>query len=362
VTEVAVIGAGNGGLAAAADLARRGHEVRLFNRSAHPIDAVLAQGGIRTSGAIGDGIVPIRTATTSLSAAVKDADVVVVVLPATAHADVAGSLASLTGGRIPLILNPGHMCGSLHVRRIFGRAGADVNIAEFGTLTYICRSTGPGEVGVYLRACDIPFAVVPPDDDLAKLVDELFPGGRRVASPLEAWFWDVNMILHPPGMVLGAARIEAAEGDFAYYAEGLTPSVAAVMRALDDERIEVANAFGVETPRIEEAMAVLGTAHPGHARNGDLAAAVSRGTANASIRAPSSLDHRYLHEDVPFGLVPLATLGRIAGVSTPVADALVSLAEAITARAYRDEGLNERVLELEGATTTMVVSVSGGGP
>src|SRR5262245_5831681 len=44
---VAVLGAGNGGLALAAWLARRGHSVVLWNRSAGPVAAVRENAGIR---------------------------------------------------------------------------------------------------------------------------------------------------------------------------------------------------------------------------------------------------------------------------------------------------------------------------
>ncbi|MGH2734911.1 MAG: NAD(P)-binding domain-containing protein, partial [Actinomycetota bacterium] len=115
MTKVAVLGAGNGGLAAAADLARRGHTVRLFNRSPGPIRAVEAAGGIRASGALEDGLAPIQTATTSLEQAVKGADAIVIVLPAVAHADVAVALAGCMEQDVPVILNPGQMCGSLHL-------------------------------------------------------------------------------------------------------------------------------------------------------------------------------------------------------------------------------------------------------
>ena len=360
MTDVAVVGAGNGGLAAAADLALNGHGVRLFNRSAGPIDAIRNNGGIRAHGVLGDRVVAIERATTSLADAVANVSAIVIVLPTTAHSSIAYELADQTAGKIPLILNPGHMCGSLHVRRIFERGGKHVHIAEFGTLTYVSRSAAPGEVNVFMRAREIPFATVPSDDDLAALVEKLFPGSRRVPLPLEAWFWDVNMILHPPGMILGAARIEATNGDFAYYAEGTTPSVAAVMRALDEERRNVALSYGVEVPPLEETMAVLGTADGDRAHAGDLAGAVSKGSANATIRAPHSLDHRYLHEDIAFGLVPLTALGRIAGVHTPVADALISLAEIIAGRSYREEGLNQRVLGLEGATREGVIAAAKG--
>lgn len=359
MTDVAVLGAGSGGLAAAADLSRRGHGVRLYNRSEGALQTIRAQGGLRTSGAIGEGIVELQGVTTSLDDAIDGAAAIVVVLPATAHEGIARAIAQRNGSA-PLVLNPGHMCGSLHIRRVLDAARSPRTIAELGTLTYVARSLEPGSVKVYLRTTGVPFGISPDDDEAARLVDELFPDQRRAAHPMEAWFWDVNMVLHPPGMVLGAARIESTGGDFKFYGNGMTPSIEAVMRALDDERVAVARAFGVEVPSLAQTMASIGTADADAAGAGRLGDAIRGGTANAAIKAPSSLDHRYLHEDVPYGLVPLGALGRIARVPTPVTDSLIELAQAMGGRAYKTEGLNQDVLEIRGAGIDEVVAIAGG--
>ena len=249
------------------------------------------------------------------------------------------------------------MCGSLHVRRVFEAAGRTLAIAELGTLTYVSRTLTPGTVDVYLRAAGVPFSTVPDDDEVAHLVEDLLPGQSRATHPMEVWFWDVNMVLHPPGMILGAARIESTGGEFHFYGDGITDSVEAVMTRLDEERVEVARAFGAVVPRLAEAMATIGTADAEAARTGKLGDAIRSGAANATIKAPQRLDHRYLNEDIPFGLVPLAALGRIADVPTPVANGLIELAGVINSRSYMTDGLNEHALGIRGAS---VDEVTGG--
>jgi opine dehydrogenase len=69
---------------------------------------------------------------------------------------------------------------------------------------------------------------------------------------------------------------------------------------------------------------------------------------NRWIRGPRSLDHRYLHEDVGWGLVPWSELGRALGVPTPVMDALITLGSALNDRDYRAEGLTLERLGLAG--------------
>jgi len=64
--------------------------------------------------------------------------------------------------------------------------------------------------------------------------------------------------------------------------------------------------------------------------------------------APPSLAHRYLDEDIPFGLVPLAHLGRLAGVPTPTMDALIHLASVAKGIDYMREGLTLERMGLAG--------------
>ena len=57
------------------------------------------------------------------------------------------------------------------------------------------------------------------------------------------------------------------------------------------------------------------------------------------IRAPTVLDHRYLHEDVGWGLVPWMQLAAAADCSTPTIDGLINLASAINDVNYSRHGL-----------------------
>jgi opine dehydrogenase len=361
VREVAVLGAGNGGLAAAVDLSSRDHGVRVYNRSAQRIAPVRERRGVTARGILGNGTFPVVSATTDLADAVSGVGAVVVVLPATAHAALAAELAPLLAPGTPVILNPGHMCGSLHIRRVFERMHAPPpRIAETGTLTYVCRSLELGTVNVYARADHVPLASVPGNDaELTALAQQLFPGTKLVDLPIETWLHDVNMILHPPGMILGASRIESFDR-FMYYSEGITDSVAAVMEALDLERRAVGSAYGLQLSSLVETMAALGTADPAAAHRGDTKTAIATGQANSSIAAPTTLRHRYLEEDVPFGLVPLVALAEAAGVPVPLSRSLIILTDTILGERYSEKGLTADTLGIHGLDVDGVIAVAEG--
>src|SRR5439155_16816227 len=122
---------------------------------------------------------------------------------------------------------------------------------------------------------------------------------------------NVNMVLHTPGGVLAAAWVEATGGEFTFYVQGMTPAVARVMGALDDERRAVARVYGHDLPALVAEMRAIGTA-AASARDDDLVATIASGEANRQIKAPDSLAHRYYREDFGHGLLPFTALRAIA--------------------------------------------------
>src|SRR3981081_1861004 len=150
VNSVAVLGAGHGGCAAAADLGTRGYSVRLHARNAERLAPLRAQGGIEARG-IHQGLVPIDLMTTDVAEAVRGADLIMMVVPSVAHDYYARALARLLYGRQPVFITPGHTGGGLHFLHELRNAGylGPVRSGETVTLTYITRMEGPGIVNIY---------------------------------------------------------------------------------------------------------------------------------------------------------------------------------------------------------------------
>ena len=80
---VAVLGAGNGGVASAFDFAQHGHEVSLYAPAAFAVNtvAVSQAGGISASGDL-EGFAPIRYAGDDVAEAMAGVELVVLVGPA----------------------------------------------------------------------------------------------------------------------------------------------------------------------------------------------------------------------------------------------------------------------------------------
>jgi len=346
---VAVLGAGNAGCAMAAHLARQGLEVRLYNRWEDEIRVLKQQGGIYLKGCLGEGFVPIPVITTDLEEALRGADFVAVVTPATAHEFFARAVAPYIKAGTPVLLNPGHTCGALHFRKVLREAGGPpVDICETNTNIYICRLTAPGEVTVY-NVGGVFFAALPGERlaALAELVGKIAPTIRPVPSVLDTGFANVNAIMHPAAMLLNTGWIEHGSG-FYFYAEGATPGVASIMAAVDRERLEVMRALGLRPVPFVEVFYQYGATSQRALESGSMYEALRDSEPNRLIRAPQSMTHRFLAEDIPHGLVPMESFGRLVGVKTPVITALIELACVINGVDYRKEGLTLEKLGLGG--------------
>jgi opine dehydrogenase len=325
---VAILGAGAGGASAAVELAGSGYDVRLWNRSPPVLAGFAAAGGIRHEGVLGDGFTPIGVITTDIAAATRDADVLLVCLPTLAHAALARTLIEANVVRTPTILNPGHTGGALEFSEEFRRHGVSPPpVAEFSTLTYVARKRTPELVATTGRAKCVRAAAMPGGAEALKAAVSLYDCVRPVANVLVTSLSNVNMVLHPPGAVLGASWMEAKHGDFTFYVEGLTHGVARVMECLDAERRAVGRGFGFDLPSLFEEMQAIGTIEATVEARLGLAAAIGGGTANRSIKAPDGFAHRYYQEDLWYGLEPFLAMAAIAAVETPCARALMYLGE-----------------------------------
>jgi opine dehydrogenase len=252
MSKVAVVGGGAGGAAAVVELVSAGHEVRFWSRTAQTLAPFQAQGGVGYDGVLGDGLAQPGLMTSDLAAAIDAVEVILICLPTFAHRSIALALAR-AGSRTPVVLNPGHTGGALEFHHAFRTLSATPPpIAEFSTLTYVARKYTPARVTITGRAKNVRLAALPDGNAAADVALALYPSARIAPDVLACDLANVNMVLHSPGAVLGAAWVEATRGDFTFYVQGMTAGVARVMRSLDDERRAVARAFGHELPSLIE--------------------------------------------------------------------------------------------------------------
>jgi opine dehydrogenase len=349
IREIAIIGAGHGGFAAAADLTLRGFSVRLYGRSLATIAPVQARGGIELTGALGEHFAPLPKVTNDAGEAICDADLVVMVAPTHAHGAVATTIAPhLTEDQV-LLAAPGHTV--LLIPDTLRRDGCHVGaFCDTASLPYIARKSGPAAVHIAQAARYLMFAAFPGTRtaQLAERLRPVYPAIQPGANLLATVFPYANAIHHPPAILYNAGRVEATRGDYYHYYDGISPAVGRLIDALDAERLAVAQALGVRVLPFVEQFHRAGYTTEAARATGLAYEAFHQSEPDRWIRAPASLDHRFLDEDVPYGLVPLAELARFAGVATPAIEHLIHLCGVATGKDYRAQGLTLERLGLAG--------------
>lgn len=336
---VAVLGSGNGGCAIAFDCATQQHTVRLFDFDHFPdnIRKIQQQGGLYAEGAL-SGFAPIDYAGHDIGYVVRDADIIYVVGPAYSTRSFAEVCRPhLHRGHI-VIVCPGSCMGSIEFKHGagLGLRDEDVVVAETSTLPYAVRLVEPGRMHVFLKVTGGLFVSGVPACTTYQVIENIRAMHPMIApakNVFQTSLQNGNPVIHPAITVLNTALIERTKGDFLFYEEGVTPAVGRLIKAIDEERIAIGRALNIE---------IIPEPVLGHMQGYMAEASYDRGYAEApgfcGIQAQQSLEYRYFHEDVGYGLVFWQSLAEQIGVATPCIAALIRLVSVLMGRDYRQEG------------------------
>ncbi len=348
---VAVLGSGAGALAVAADLARAGHEPALADLPAFAgnLAPIGEQGGIRVlAGLYGWRVEPVRVAP-DVAAAVRGAELIVVVVPCFGHEPFVEVLTPLLEEAQALLFF-GEGGGSLVARQALLRAGkSGLRVGETNTLPYLARAAGPGAVTADRKTGGVLLAGIPAEhtEGLLALVREVWPYITPAESVWDTVLINFNAIDHVATMVANAGTIENRAGGMLLWGEGATPSVVRVIEAVDGELLAIRQALGLrDTRRYRDFLVEQGFA-PDVGPLYEVMRA-SKLVTSYLPTGPKALEIRYLTEDVPYALVLAASIGDEIGVDTPVIDGLIALTSTMLGRDFRAEGRTLATLGLAG--------------
>jgi opine dehydrogenase len=354
IKKVCILGAGNGGFAAAADLTLRGFEVTLYEneRFEDSIKGIRDTGIINIEGVGQVGEAVIHKITTDLEDALKDADIIMPISPAYAQQDVAYSLVPHIRDGMIICLTPGSCGGSLVYGKVFNDNNVfdKVKLCEMNTLPYATRKVNDNTVRILLETKLIYFAAFPSkyNEELYELVKPLYPAIQLVEDVLESALNNGNVTSHPTPVVLNAGKIEYY-GKHYHYKEGITPSVARVNWEVDKERLAICRAFGYKEVDALDRLYLTG-----YCPRSDNLYDAYQGSKGIflDIEGPNDLSGRYLTEDAPCSLVFCAKVADVANVNTPVMDSVTILASVLrnedynmTGRTLDKVGLDNKTIE-----------------
>lgn len=348
--KVAVLGAGNGGCAIAADMALRGLDVTLVKTSNAMHDDnfefLKNNGGKMTLVDFGEngsmnpdelekvektGI--IKTVTRDISV-ISQTEVVIIYIQTNYHEQLIKRMAEhIVDGQV-ILINPGYFSTAFVLKYCKDK---DITVVEAQSSFIDGRIMEPGRFKVGFRNVRNPLGVYPAKNlDLAKeKLDRLGFPFHYMDSVVAAALHNPNLIVHTIGSIMSIPMIDAMGDEFCMYHRAFTEHVWNVLEKLDSEKMDVLEKLGFERMPYVEACKFRNSLDDGLD-----AKQVFFNYAAMSTRAkgPVNVNSRYITEDVPQGLVMLESLGKSLGVPTPIATSLIEIASAALCCDLRADG------------------------
>ena len=337
--KIAVLGGGNGAHAMAADLTLKGFEVNMceapeFEES---FSTILDRQEICLIDARGEErVVKPAMATMDFEQAIKGVDYIMMAIPAIGHKHFFTHIMPYLRDGQTIVVWPGNYSALLFANILRERGiKKDITLAEGHTLPWGCRLEAPGRTRIFFDSWKLLLAAFPAKNT-GRVINDLrdiypvVPGENVLATSLN----NLNPIVHPVGAILNAGWIDTLGKDFYFYRHGTTLSVARAIKAVYEEVARIGETIDIKLLEYpEESFWLRSTIMSVYFK-----APLDKEDTAANITGPSSMNGRYVTEDVPYGLVPAAQLARKFDVDIPIIDAAIKLASVINQADYYKEG------------------------
>lgn len=332
---IAIIGAGSGGRAFAAYLAKKQFRVNLGVRTPKNHKCIFKKCAIKSEGAI-NGEFALNLVSTDYKEVVKDCKLILIVTPATAQKEIIKAIAEILEPGQIVLLNPGRTWGAIQAYNIISQINTSnqIYVGETQTLLFTCRKTEDYGVNIIKIKNEVNYCFYPEisnsfvKDYLGSAIPELKPVNDIRITSLN----NIGAMVHPATVLLNTGSI-LRKSPFKFYREGTMNPLADVVEALDKERCQILemldvdgmsllewfeSVYGVKADKIEDAFQTV----PSY----------------KNIGAPDKLNMRYLTEDVPTGLVALSSIGHYLDLEMEVCDSLICLADSLLHTNFANHG------------------------
>lgn len=330
--QIGILGAGAIAYGNAALLCRDGHEVILWSPSGQRTATLATGAPLVATGAVVGRFHP-RVAS-SCADALAGAGAVVVAVPGYGHRHVLDAAAPHLRSEQTVVFSSHMSLAALYLAELLRKRGVTTPIAALGTTVTTGRQTAPDAVTVGSIRAQLDVAVLPESATTrsvevcrALFGDRFVPRSGLLAVALS----NLNAQNHLAIALCNLTRMELGEawGQNRH----ITPAVARLIEALDAERLAIAKAFGFTVRTIHEHFHLSFGVPMGPLA--EMAQALARRPTDVS--GPTTLDTRYVTEDVPFGLVPTIRLAALVKVPVPLHESGVRLMSALYDRDFAAE-------------------------
>lgn len=345
--KIGILGAGHGGLAMASDLSLSGYNVKLSAVKNHSknIQILKASGKILVEGVTSTKKCPVEVNTDficeDITETIKFSDIIIVLVPAFAQTEY-NDLILKYGRKNQIILFP---CGGFSALNFYNylkelNRENDFIVCETASFVYTTKITAPAQILIKSIKSKVQFSTLPNEktDYALNILNQIYPQFYKAQNAWQTSFNNPSSILHTVTTLLNTSRIELY-GSYQNSYYDITPSIARVMEEVDKERLEVAKHFYNNPLSLNQIMCTLY-----NLETQNLYDTIKSIKAYKYQFTPANLYHRYISEDIPYSLVPIATLGKKLNLKTENMDSIINLACMCNSENYWQTGRTAETL------------------
>jgi len=301
-----------------------GNEICLLEHPsfAQSVEQIARVKEINLDGVLETGPAPISKVTLDPKEASEFSNTVLLIVPAYAHRPFAEFCGPYLTKNHTVVIMPGTL-GAMEFSTLVAEFGVSgITVGEVDTAPYVCRKTSKAGAVIWGEVTRLGLGVLPASktDDVADEVRALFPGIVPYKDVMECGLSSMNPVVHPAGVLMNAGRVEYSRGEFYFYEEGVSSSVAKVIEKVDSERLAIGSALGYDLTPVGQAFH-----DAGFGPTGSIWEAINGSHMLTRLKAPGSLDSRWLTEDIPYGIATWSKIGKQFGIDTPIIDSIVGL-------------------------------------
>lgn len=334
--KIAIIGGGNGGYAAAADLTNNGHEIYFWQRSKISTDKLIKNKNIiLMQDQTGHKKIKVHKVCNSLNTALENVKIIIILLPAFAQSNLSKKIVPYLQNDQIVFLPPGSFGSWIFAKSCKNKT---ISYTEAGTLPYLTRKKKINTVAITTRASKLPTGVYSNKDhkEVIRKLKTVYPSVSYCGDILSGALMNAGPIIHPPLIILNLGPLEHFS-KWDIHNEGTQKSIQKIIFALDNERISIRKKLGYKSPHfpIKDHYANKGK----NWMYGNLAH--DKLVSSKDWREDIDIHkHRYIIEDIKEGLVFMYSLAEKLNIKVPITSGLLDITSAILGINIKKQGRN----------------------
>lgn len=330
---IAIVGAGNAARSLACVLNSRGYSPHILVRNEKKVKQLAQNRSIRCTGKV-EGDFSIVEATSEIGLMLEKCATIFVATTTDAYSEVARRLAPHLGPHHEVVLFSGKFAGVVEFKNALGRRKEYPTMVETDSL-FASRIQEDGSVWIRgIKQWTLYSSWNKTQTGrAASIMRRFFPGLEEAENIVQRGLTDFGALAHPVTMIANMNNVDRDTG-FLFYYEGFTPNTVKLLEQVEDEFRAIANAYKTDIIPMKELL----NRYYGCDTSGGLLHAM-RTVPNYSVsKAPGTLHHRFIEEDVASSLVPARELAAKANVATPIIDSIINISSALVGRRFQQDG------------------------